>query len=206
MGALPVAADCRSHLEGYNITTSILSDAWITDVIANTIVPYWENITGMSLSAETEVIEYLSGNGTSILMLNRRPVNSIEDVSFVIGGDSDALFDLSSVELIAAEGIIKRKYSSINYRSRLWPKGEKNIKVTYKYGGSIANDIEMALKKLACIEMLGLIEGRTGGGDLSVQNFGRGYGNRGKYTNIRNDFSRKALFTVRKYSTAVSGS
>ena len=124
----------------------------------------------------------------------------------MIGGDNDVLFDLSSVELIVVEGVIKRRYSSINYRSRLWPKGEKNIKVTYKYGGSIANDIEMALKKLTCIEMLTNIEGRTGGGSLTVQNFGRNYGNRGKYSNIRNQLSRQAMFTVRKYSTAVVGS
>jgi hypothetical protein len=49
------------------------------------------------------------------------------------------------------------------------------------------------------------IEGRTGGGDLNVQAFGRSYGNMGKYTHVRTQFNNQAMMILKKYMTPVIG-
>ena len=164
MGAIPDADSMRAHLEGYNITTSILSDTWIEDERDNTIVPFVEEYTG-SLSAEETKTEYYSGNGTDTLMLNRRNINSLVSIEFVRAGDLLGNISLGSIQLIASEGILKAKTNiSEGLLFSLFSKGEKNIRIAYKIGGTVKDDIEMAIKKLTCVAMLTNLEGRTGGG------------------------------------------
>lgn len=209
MAAIPSVNDIRDHLEGYNITTSIMSDAWILDERDNTVLPFWEDKTGMSIGAEAETTEYYSGNGDELMILNRRPVNSITKVEYVLGAEIQGDLGETSYELVANEGILKARYGFARgvYLSRIWPKGKYNFKVTYRYGGSdIAIDVAQAIKKLTCILMLDNIEGRTGGGALSVQAFNRNYGNMGKYSNIRKRLNQQAMSILHKYGTGVIGS
>ena len=206
MGSIPSVTDCRSHLEGYNITTSILSDAWITDERDNSIIPFVETFTG-NLSAEEEITEYYSGNGTDSLILNRRNINSITSIQYVNYSGALGAVSINSVVLIAGQGIVKAKANmDEGLYNILFSKGNKNIKVVYKIGGTVADDIEMAIKKLTCCAMLDNLEGRTGGGSLTVQGFGRQYGDKGKYTNIRARLYRQALLALRRYQSSVVGS
>ena len=207
MASIPTATNCRDYLEGYNITTAIVSDSWIEDERDNDVVPWWEGVTRMSLSAETEVTEYYSGNGDELLILNRRPVNSVSNIEYVLGTEVTGVIGGGSFEVITTEGILKAKYGFADgaYLAKLWPKGKANIKVTYKYGGSIANDVAHAIKMITCIVMLDLIEGRTGGGAIGVQAFNRNYGKMGKYNNIRMKLSQRAMAILKRYSTGIVG-
>jgi hypothetical protein len=54
-------------------------------------------------------------------------------------------------------------------------------------------------------QALGQIADQTGGGDLTVSGFGRRYGDRGKYTNFRNQLARRALAQLRPEMTGVGG-
>ena len=161
MGAIPTATECRNHLEGYNITTSIISDAWVEEERDYVIVPFVESIIKTSLSSETTATEYYSGNGTDIIILNRRGnINSIDTIEFVDGADIVGSVSVQSVELINNEGIIKSKTNlSEGMVFTVFPKGNHNIKITYKYGNTIEDDVELAIKKLVCNSMLGLLEG-----------------------------------------------
>ena len=206
MGSIPTATEIRAHLEGYNITTSIISDAWIEDERDNSVIPMVEQIVG-SLSAEETKTEYYSGNGTDTLILNRRNINEITEIQYVNYSGELGIVSINSVELIEDQGILKAKANiDEGLYHVLFSKGNKNIKVTYKIGGTVADDIEMAVKKLCAITILDNLEGRTGGGALTVQGFSRQYGDKGKYTNIRDRLNRAAMVILRRYQTAVTGS
>lgn len=205
--ALPTATEARDHLEGYEISSSILSDAWIDDERDNNIVPYVNSYIGTDISTEQETTEYCSGVGTSLLSLSRRNINELVSIMLVRGEDIIASIALTSVDLISDEGIIKAKtnLSEGQYFS-IFPKGDRNIKITYKHGGSLPNDLKHAVKKLMCVAMLKEISSRTGGGSLSTQGWSRDYGKRGKYSNIMMEFHRDATVILNRYKTSVVGS
>ena len=204
--AAPTATEIRNILEGYGITTSVLSDSWINDCRDNDVIPHVNETTRMNFSAEQTVTEYYSGNGTDILILNRRPVNEITDISYVKSLVSGNF--LNSIELIEDKGILKAKtdFAEGSYLP-VFAKGNNNIKVTYKYGmDDYPDDVFRAVEYLVCAKMLNLIGARTGGGSVQVQSHGRNYGNNGKYTDIRKEFILSAYQILRKYMTYVVGS
>ena len=204
--AAPTETEIRNKLEGYGITTAVLTDEWIADCRDNEIIPHIEDITGLTFDGETEVTEYYSGTGKSTLILNRRPVNSITTI-VEIGTISEA--DLSgNVELIEAEGIIKviTNYGEGIYEP-IFRRGNKNIKVTYKYGTTdYPSRVSAAIKNLVAAKMLNLIGARTGGGGLGVQAFNRNYGSHGKWTDIRKELVSSGYSYLRKYLSSVVGS
>ena len=203
--AAPTATAIRAELEGYGITVSVLTDEWINRCRDEEIIPHIEDVTGMAFDGEETVTEYYSGTGKSILILNRRPVNSIVSIRVVggIGGDISGLVTLS-----AAEGIIKvsSNYAEGIYQP-LFQKGDKNIEVVYKVG---ADDyparVARAIKLLVAAKMLNHIQARTGGGGLGVQAFNRNFGSHGKYTDIRKEMVQTAYALLKKYMTGVVGS
>ncbi len=205
--ALPSASEIRSHLEGYNITSSKVSDSWINDERDEVVVPYVEDQVGFSLESEDTKIDYHSGNGRSVLYLNRRGITEIVSVDLVRASDIIGTISLSSFELNSDEGFLK---AVSNFSEGIWsvlfPKGDKNIKVTYTIGGTLTTRLNTIVKKFTCISMLDLIEGRTGGGSLGVQAFNRNYGDKGKYTNIRGRLNKAAVVLLRKFQTGVTGS
>lgn len=206
MGAIPTVQDMRDHLEGYCITNTVLSDQWITDERDLTVVPYVEQAIRRSLSQEEEITEYISGTSEGTVMLSRRDINSLVSIELVHHSDFDSHISLNSVILIPEKGIVKSVANFPEYSySRVFPKGNNNIKIVYKVGGTIPNDIEMAIKKLTCILMLDNIEGRTGGGSLAVQAYRRDFGSKGRYTHIRKRLSLHAMTILRRYTSSVVG-
>jgi hypothetical protein len=196
--------DMRNHLEGYcEVTTSSISDAWIIDERDNTVIPYVNNFCQTDIQTEQTAVEWYSGNGTDTMILNRRNINSIVSIELVKAYNIFAGISVSSVDIISAEGILKAK-TNLNEGLYvvLFPKGKDNIKITYKYGGSLPNDLKQAVKKLCCILMLDNIEGRTGGGGLGVMAYNKVYGNMGKYSNIRKRLSDQAHTILRRYSNS----
>lgn len=203
--SFPTSTDVRELLEGYGIDSSVVSSSWIDNRISKFIVPFIERTIKRSVEGTEQVTEYLSGNGRSVLMLSRKNINSLVSISYVSGGDYDTTISLNSVVLIADQGMIRvvsnlseGEYSSIFF------KGIKNIKVVYNIGSStIEEDLKEAITMLTAEVTLGQLANRTGGGSLNVQGFGRNYGDRGKYTNIRNDLSRWAKDILKSYKTGV---
>ena len=207
--ALPTANDVRTYLEGYEVSVDVLSDEWLSSELTDTIIPLVESKIKRSLEGTEEVTEYLSGNGTPILMLSRRPVVSLVSLEYVTGTDDyyDASIGLGGVRLIADQGMIK-SISNITEgnTSLIFGKGNRNIKVTYIVGSTtIESDLKKAVIKLCAESALGFIGARTGGGAITVQGFSRNFGTRGKYQDIRNDLSRQAWAVLRKYMTSVVG-
>ena len=70
---------------------------------------------------------------------------------------------------------------------------------------SIPPDVYEAIMYLTAEAALGHIGSRTGGGSISVQGYGRSFGSRGKYTDIRNDLARQGISLLRHYMTGVIG-
>lgn len=203
--AVPTVIDIRVELEGYGITTSVLSDNWIERCRDYEIIPHVKRITKMDFNSEQEITEYYNGNGTSILILNRRPVNEIVSIQVISSLTVGNL--LAATLLISNEGIVKARtdYDEGIY-GPIFQKGYKNIQVTYKYGyDDYPDDIARAIILMVAAKALALIGARTGGGSLSVQSHSRNYGSHGKYTDIRKEFIYGAYSILNRFQTGVVG-
>lgn len=201
--AAPTPTEIRAVLEGYNITDSVLSDEWVISCRDEEIIPHIEDITRQTFDEVSTVTEYLSGTGTTTLMLSKKPVNSITSIQYVNSITEGNLNEV--VELIQEKGIIKSKSSySEQIIAPIFQRGDRNIKVTYTYGfADYPTQVARAIKNLVAAKMLNQIGARTGGGNLSVQAHSRSYGAAGKYTEIRKELVNTAYWLLRKYMTGV---
>jgi hypothetical protein len=205
--SLPVGNDVLDFLACYGISSTVLPTAWIDKRITNFIYPYVQRITKQNFNGVKEITEYYSGNGQSILILNRRPVVSLTQIFLVSYNDVEAKLGTSNIEIITTEGTLKSIGVFENYPYvSLFPLGIDNLKITYKYGFSdCPEDVKEAMIYLAAEQVLGFIGNRTGGGDLGVQAINKSYGTRGKWTHERNDLARQAHALLAHYNTSVVG-
>jgi hypothetical protein len=203
--AIPTATEIREFLEHYQIDASIVADAWIENRRDNTVIPYIEHITQMTLEQETELTEYYSGNGEETLILKNKNAKEVIEISYVVAPDIDGRISLSNIILIPGEGIIKMKYGEGEfYYSKVFRKGRKNIKIKYKVGeATLPNDLKECIMCLVADMMLSFIADRTGGGNLSTQGWSRNFGEMGKYTNIRKKLNRLAISVIKRYSSGI---
>jgi hypothetical protein len=189
--SIPTAQDVRDYLEGYGIDTTVLSDSWINKQITREIIPAVEKKTGQSFLSIKEVTEFYNGTGKKTIILNRRHIAEIIRV--------ETSGEPVTVKLEVSKGIIHREIG-------IFPKGEKNITVTYKYGFTEPPDpVEAAIEKLTAIEALKQVGARTGGGSLGVQAYSRNFGDEGKYTDLIKQIRQDARRNLRPYMTAVVG-
>lgn len=205
--SLPTGNDILTFLEGYGITSTILTTTWIEKRRDNFVVPYVERITRQSFSSIATVTEYYSGNGKNILILNRKPVVAVTEIRYVLGSNNISILNLGNIEVVQSEGILKakRNYEESFYLP-VFAKGDYNIKVTYTYGyATCPADVSEAVTYFCAEQALGFIGARTGGGSLSTQGYSRNFGDRGKYTDIRNDLSRQAYALLAPYMTSTIG-
>lgn len=184
-----------------------VSDYWINQRITNFIYPYVQRITKQSFNGQQVVTEYYSGNGQSILILNRRPIVSLQQIFLVSYNDVEAKLGTSNIEVIQPEGILKSIGVFENYPYvSLFPLGLDNLKITYTYGYTdCPADVKEAIIYLASEQVLGFIGNRTGGGDPGGQGIVKSYGSRGKWTFQRNDMARQAHALLNHYNTSVVG-
>ena len=205
---LPTACDIRDKtLQGFNITEQIVCDDFIDDAICRQILPYVNDFTRNSFGKITQAVEYHNGTGKDEMMLDRKNIVSLDAIRLVSGNDIDTTINIASLEIIYGRGVLKVKSGlSEYYNYRIFPKGNDNIKVTYSYGTyDIPPDIFQAISMLTAIIVLDQMEGRTGGGQLSGQNYQRQYGNMGKFGNVRKRFNQQAHAILRRYSSSVVG-
>ena len=204
----PTANDIRLFLEGYEVTPTQLSDAWILGRMNNNVIPYIKRFTGQVFDGVSQIIEYHSGNDGTMLILNKRPVVALIKVELISFQNLSVNLGINTISVIPEEGILKAMGVFENYPFiSMFPKGEKNLRVTYTYGFSdFPSDIREAIIYLTASRCLSFIGARTGGGEVSVQGHSRSYGSRGKFTDIINNLDRDALDILREYSTGVVGS
>jgi hypothetical protein len=185
-----------------------ISDDWLCKTRDYQIIPIVRRMTGVRFDGETRVTEFHSGTGSAILPLNNRPVTTIHNIAYVNSIGAWSGIDAGSVEIIAEEGLIKARINADfwQYRLPFFARGTDNIKVDYSYGYDDAPcDVKRAVCMLAASQALAQIGARTGGGSLSGQGFNRQYGNRGKYTDYRNELERWAHSLLRPYVTGILG-
>lgn len=185
-----------------------MTDEWISNRRDNFVIPYIENATGLTINQISEIEEYHSGNGSSILMLNKRPAIEVTNLTYTnIPAETQTGNLLLSVELIKEEGILKSK-SNFNEGSfdPIFAKGTNNIKVKYTYGfAEPPCDIAEAVTTMMAKKILMQIGARTGGGSISQSSYARNFGPRGKYTDIINLWDQEIYSILRKYTSSVVG-
>lgn len=184
-----------------------LTSKWIQERLDKFVVPFVERITRQYFSGTRQAVEYYSGNGKNYLILNRKPIVSLDEIRYVLGGSNFTILNLQNIEVISAEGLLKakRNYEEAYYLP-VFARGDYNIKITYTYGYTECPDtIKEAVIYLAAEQALGFLGARTGGGSLSMQSYSRNYGTRGKFQDIRNDLSRQAYAILQPYMTSVVG-
>ena len=203
----PTATKVRDQLEGYGIDTSVLSDAWINTQRDEMVVPWVESKIRYKLGAAQQFVEFHSGNGGTILALNRRPIVTLDKLEYVNSPILTSVLDVSSIQVIANEGMLKARTNfSETQVLPIFSRGTNNIKITYTAGNATdPPNLINGIKYLLSEKALGQIANRTGGGNLSVQGFSRSYGNRGKWTNIRNELARDGMALIKPFMTSMIG-
>lgn len=184
-----------------------LTSDWIQKRLNNFVLPFVERVTRQSFSGQEQITEYYSGNGKNYLLLNRKPIVSLDEIRYVLGGSNFTILNLQNIEVVLAEGILKakRNYEEAYYLP-VFAKGDYNLKIKYTYGYTTCPDnVKEAIIYLAAEQILGFIGARTGGGSITAQAYGRNYGPRGKYQDIRNDLARQAYAILQPYMTSVVG-
>lgn len=208
-----ITMDRYAMMSAYNADLTFtfyteMTDEWIGNRRDGFVIPYIENAIDQSISEIQEIEEHYSGNGSSTLILNRRPIVEVTNISYTnIPGETTSGNLLLSVDVLKEEGILKSKanFNEGSYDS-LFYKGINNIKVKYTYGYSETPiDICELITIMTAKKMLVAIGARTGGGNLSMQSYGKSYGNRGKYTEILDMMDQDAFVILRKYQTGIVG-
>ena len=184
-----------------------INQSWIEKRRDNFVVPYVERVTRQSFGSIKSVVQFYSGNGKNYLLLNKKPIVALTEIRYVLGGSNFTILNLQNIQVVASEGILKakRNYEEAYYLP-VFARGDYNIQITYTYGyADCPEDVKEAVMYLCAEQILGFIGARTGGGSLTMQSYGRNYGSRGKYQDIRNDLSRQAYALLSPYMTSVVG-
>ncbi len=203
--AMPTAKEVFALLEGYNVQVQ-LSEEWVDDKMTGMVIPWVEKKTKLTFDGISTVTEYYSGTGNSILILRRRPIVALLEISYTNIPSDQFFISPLAIQVIADEGILKARanFNEANY-TPIFARGERNLRIKYTYGSDeVPTDVFHAVKCLTAAKVLGHIASRTGGGNLSVQAFSRQYGSRGKFSNIRDELARDGLALLREYFTGVT--
>lgn len=175
-----------------------MSSNWINDRINKFVIPFIERIIRLKLTAVTEYEEYYSGNVKDILVLNRKPVNELKAISYL----NYALGVWVEGRIVAYT--LESVSGTVRITGQVFPKGKNNIRVKYTAGFDEVPDILcQAIILLTCELVLGQIASRTGGGSIGLQSWNKNYGERGKYTSMRDDLKRQAFSIINQYKTGV---
>lgn len=116
---------------------------------------------------QTELTEYYDGDGTDRLFLHSYPVSAVASV--YIDGDhgftADTLEDSDSY-------FANTDIGCLVHNTGIWPRGHRNIKVTYTAGYTQAS-VPKDLKRATC-DLVGLALQREGGGLWNTQSDTKG--------------------------------
>jgi len=142
------------------------------------------------------------------LALNHKPVRSVHSINLITNPENWVYVSPSSIEPVGDEGILKLKAVLESWQNYVpaFPRGVDNIKVDYEYGyADMPADVSRAVAMLTASQALVMIGTRSGGGSLSVQGYSKNYGQRGKYTEYRDELEKWAYAILRNYVTGMMG-
>jgi hypothetical protein len=185
-----------------------ISDEWLLNCRDCQVIPVVKRMTGLSFDGPKRVTEYHSGTGSTILILNQRPIRQIHAINLITNPDNWVYVSPSSVEPLQEEGILKLKAVLESWQNYVpaFPRGTDNIKVDYEYGyDDVPCEVKYAVSMLVASFALGTIGNRDGGTGISVQGFSKSYGQRGKYTAVRDELERWADSILRSYVMGMVG-
>lgn len=214
IGTTTVGISELATASGTGVTLTIssyacLSDEMLTRARDEMVLPFVEDKAGFSLTLGIQrVTEFHSGTGTTLLILNRRPITQIHSINLVTNPSNWVYVSPTSVEVVATEGILKLKAVLESWQSYVpaFPRGKDNIKVDYSYGfASAPVDLVRAVNNLVASYALGQMGARTGGGSVGGLGLSRTYGPRGKYGDIRVELERWAAVAIRRYVAGLIG-
>ena len=208
-----ITMDIPATGDGTDFTVTFfdsISTEWIVNQRDKFIIPWIERKCRVKINSTAQREEFISGNGGNILILDRKPIISLDELKYVQSlpdNESDAK---STVILNQEEGILVGRYRVDNSSDiSSFPRGDKNIFVKYTYGfadlESEAPDLCEAIIFLLAVRALIQIGSRSGGGNISLPGYGRTFGNRGKYTEIINMLERDAREILSGYWSGVVG-
>lgn len=205
---VPTAQELYEFLEGYNIDSTDLSEAWVARQRDGFVIPWIQRKTGLSITGEVTEDEYYSGNGGDVLVLNRKPIKSLNDIS-ILGVSGEYQVSVSQVEVLKELGALRtvNNWAQDPALVSFWPRGTWNIKLNLTYGyaeDAIPQDIRSAVLYLMVDTALAQLSARTGGGSLTVENYSRDYGELGRWHDIRRDVTRWAISILSGYWTGVT--
>jgi hypothetical protein len=174
-----------------------VSDAWIVNTRDCQVIPVVKSMTDISFDGASETKELHNGTGGKTLYLNRKP---IVEVKALYAGCLGAAFShsLADIEVHKEEGTL--------VTNGCFPKGDGNFTVEYSYGHpDVPDEIKRAVSLFTASLTLGFIASKTGGGSsVSTQGYSRSFGNRGKFTEIRNNFDRWAHVLLKPYYSGIT--
>jgi len=134
---MPVAQDIYDELVNFCISSTEMPESKVDDYIEEAITNIEQRL-GRKLDEESTITEYLSGDGTNTLLLGYRQINEIISIDY--STISDAIRETVGLNytLTPYGMLVLSQYS-------FFRKGEKNIKVIYKVGGSLTNSEKRAI-------------------------------------------------------------
>lgn len=173
-----------------------VSDAWLIQTRDCQVIPVIRTMTGLTFDGITECKEWHSGTDGRFLYLNNAPIVNVKSINTTEGG--------ISTEALA--GLEIRKEAGILVTNGRFAKGDHNIVVEYSYGyAETPADIKRAVVLITASLTLSFIASRAGGGSsVSTQGYSRTFGNRGKFTEIKNDFDRWAYALLQPYYAGIT--
>lgn len=182
---------------------------YLVNRISNNFIPYAQKVTRMNFTGIQTYTEYHSGTGTAEIMLDRRNPIAVTAVQLLSIPQDILTIPLSAIEVLPM-GVLRVRATNLDTFTSfapLWPKGVDNIKITYTAGFTdYPADVREAIMLLASADLLGQEEARAGGGiSLSVVNWSKSYGPRGRFGTRRNDMVAQASALLRRYRTSVVG-
>ena len=168
-------------------------------------------ITKLSFDGKKQYEEFYDGSGKPELLLNRKPIVSLDKVQILTWPYPFYQFTSNSILVDAPRGMLRIKNSVELYAlyiQPVFPTGENNIIITYTAGfDTMPDDVQEALVMMVTSDALGMQAGIEGDkANLSVEGYSVGYGNpKGKYGNARIDLQLQARTLLNKYITSVIG-
>jgi len=211
--ALPTATDVKTYLVG--IDTSSIPDSWITDRRDGYVIPYLEDYLEISFKVNKLITEFYSGNGTRLLTLDRTGILSGLKIIFPHTDAQDITGSTSFVHDPSTGQVHRPIIRDIGATEQVWPKGSKNIKVTYNLGFAPADDLkgeapelfELIILLLATrtLKQIQAGEDSSGGGSLSVEGYSKSKGE-ALFKNTVKQIAGDAKALIQKFNSGVVGS
>ncbi len=170
-----------------------------------------EAITQIPIGRVDELSTYHDGTNTEELFLNHRGIRELISIQIIQGMILNYIIDISSVFLIAEEGVLRIKQLtsvSIGTIRAVFPQGRRNIKVTFRIGyelNELPARLYNALRLFTGSELIIKKQGLQGNiSSFSIQGYSEGLATPGLTSTIQ-QLKAQAMRELKGYVSHVVG-